>query len=124
MPPETIIGQPADVRSDIYSFGATLYFSWTGHLPFEDDNSLDLLAAHVNRPLTPMSLGTSAPIPLALEQVVRRCMAKDPRRRYPSTRAVSAALCRSVVHAPLAERASVGAPGALRNAHSRAVEVT
>jgi serine/threonine-protein kinase len=96
MAPEIILGRPADVRSDIYSFGATFYFALTGRLPFQDEDTMALFAAHVRRPLGPMS-SVSTPIPPAYERVVQRCMAKDPAERYASTRAVLEALA-SVAH--------------------------
>jgi hypothetical protein len=92
MAPEIIMGNAADVRADIYSFGATVYFALTGQLPFSDEDPMALFAAHVNRPILPMSAVSSRRIPQALELLVQRCMAKDPAERYPSTQAVLRAL--------------------------------
>jgi serine/threonine-protein kinase len=88
MPPEVIRGRPADIRSDIYSFGATLYFALTAKLPFVQDNRLALFDAHLNH--LPPSLSAASPhsIPAALERIVQRCMAKNPNERYPSTQAL------------------------------------
>jgi hypothetical protein len=92
MAPETILGHPADVRSDIYSFGATVYFALTGRLAFQDDSTLALFAAHVSRPIGSMSAVSPRPIPAVFERVVQRCMAKDPAERFASTRDVLEAL--------------------------------
>jgi serine/threonine-protein kinase len=92
MAPETIMGRPADVRSDIYSFGATLHYALTGHLPFPDEDVMALFAAHLNRPLSPLTSLGETPIPAALERVVHRCLEKDPSRRYSSTRELLDAL--------------------------------
>jgi serine/threonine-protein kinase len=92
MAPETILGHPADVRSDIYSFGATVYFALTGRLAFQDDSTLALFAAHVSRPIGSMSAVSPRPIPAVFERVVQRCMAKDPADRFASTREVLEAL--------------------------------
>jgi eukaryotic-like serine/threonine-protein kinase len=92
MAPETIVGRPADVRSDIYSFGATLHYALTGHLPFPDEDVMALFAAHLNRPLSPLTSLGATPIPAALERVVHRCLEKDPSRRYSSTRELLDAL--------------------------------
>ncbi len=92
MPPEVILGQPADMRSDIYSFGATLYFAASGKLPFNDSTQIGLFAAHIKS--EPPSLSATSPLPIArsVEQVVQRCMAKDPSQRYQSTHAALEAL--------------------------------
>jgi len=92
MAPETILGQPADVRSDIYSFGATLYYALTARLPFPEEDPIALFAAHVSRPLEPVSSLAPTPVPATLERLVERCMAKDPSQRYASTRALLDAL--------------------------------
>jgi eukaryotic-like serine/threonine-protein kinase len=88
MAPELILGCPADVRSDLYSFGATLYFALTAKLPFLEADSVAQLAAHLHKEPEPLSTASPAPVPPALERVIRRSMAKDPAERYPSTRAV------------------------------------
>ena len=92
MAPETILGQPADVRSDIYSFGATLYYAVSARRPFPEEDSLALFAAHVNRPLERVSSIAKSPIPAALERAIERCMAKNPADRFGSTHALLEAL--------------------------------
>jgi hypothetical protein len=92
MPPEVILGERADIRSDIYCFGATLYFAATGKLPFTEATHGNLLAAHLNSvPPSFESAGVTS-LPPQLEQVVRHCLAKTPKERYPSTHAVLDAL--------------------------------
>jgi hypothetical protein len=94
MPPEVILGEGADIRSDLYCFGATLYFAATGKLPFTEATHGNLLAAHLNSvPPSFESAGVTS-LPPQLEQVVRHCLAKAPKDRYPSTHAVLEALGR------------------------------
>jgi hypothetical protein len=92
MAPELILGRPASVRSDLYSFGATLYFALSARLPFAEDDLMTLFAAHLHRQPEPASSVAPGPIPRALEQVVQRCMEKLPADRYASTQAVLEAL--------------------------------
>jgi hypothetical protein len=92
LPPEVILGAPADVRSDIYSFGATLYFAASGKLPFDEATHVGLLTAHLRTAPPLLSLARQEPVPPELETVVHRCMAKDPNDRYASTGAVLEAL--------------------------------
>jgi serine/threonine-protein kinase len=92
MAPELVLGQLADVRSDLYSFGATLYFALTGRLPFPERDPSALFAAHLERAPEPISLLSPTPIPPHLERAVQCCMAKDPAERYPSAQALLQAL--------------------------------
>ena len=92
MPPEVILGSSADIRSDIYCFGATLYFAATGALPFREVTSAGLLAAHLNSAPPPFSSVGDQALPAELERIVARCMAKQPDERYPTTQAVLDAL--------------------------------
>jgi tRNA A-37 threonylcarbamoyl transferase component Bud32 len=100
MAPELIQGHPADVRSDIYSFGATLYYALTARLPFVEDDPVALFAAHLHRTPERMSAVSTRPIHPALEGIVQRCMAKDPEDRYASTQALLEELDPSVAHGP------------------------
>jgi serine/threonine-protein kinase len=92
MPPEVILGRPADARSDIYCVGATLYFAACARLPFDEATPMGLLAAHLNSEPPPLSQSGREPLPPTFEGIVYRCMAKDPEHRYPSTQAVLEAL--------------------------------
>jgi serine/threonine-protein kinase len=92
MAPEVIMGRPADVRSDVYSFGATLYYALSGRLPFTDDNQLSLFEAHLSREPEPLDRVSPRPVPGAMQRLVERCMAKAPGERYGSTQELLEAL--------------------------------
>jgi eukaryotic-like serine/threonine-protein kinase len=80
--PEQISGDPADVRSDLYSVGVMLYELATRKLPFDGYDSATSFyyqLLHVD-PASPRELGAS--IPRELERVVLRCLAKAPSDRY------------------------------------------
>lgn len=73
----------ADVRSDIYSLGCTLFFMLCGRPPFPEGTVLQKLLQHNNEePPDPRELRPD--LPAEASAVVRRMLAKDPRRRYQS----------------------------------------
>lgn len=76
--PEQARGESIDHRSDIYSVGVILYEVLTGHRPFEGRSIPDVLLAHVHEP--PPAFDNSD-IPVAVEDVIRDCLAKDPADR-------------------------------------------
>jgi serine/threonine protein kinase len=81
MAPEQITGQPC-IASDQYALGVMIYEWICGDLPF-DEEAGDLAWLHINA--QPPSLCAQVPgLPKAVEQVVLRALAKDPRRRFPS----------------------------------------
>lgn len=77
--PEQIRGEPVDHRGDIYSLGVLLYFSLTGHLPFEKaETTSDILLAHVKQdPPTFKDVGITD-VPPPLEALVMSCLEKYP----------------------------------------------
>jgi serine/threonine protein kinase len=83
MPPEQARGDRVDSRADIYATGAILYRALTGRKPFEElDPMATLTAVLVQEPARPTSIDPE--IPLALELVIQRAMAKSPADRYPT----------------------------------------
>ena len=81
MAPEHLEGQPADVRSEIFSFGAILYEMASGNPPFQGKSQASLIAAILHTeppPLPEPAIGTFR----AFERTVRKCLAKDPQRRW------------------------------------------
>lgn len=88
MAPEVARGDSeADIRSDIYSLGATFYHMVTGKPPFEGNTPAEILVKHINEPLTPpdqvnllLSTGTC--------EVIEKMMAKNPADRYQTPRDV------------------------------------
>ncbi len=84
MSPEQAAGKPVDTRSDIFSFGATLYEMITGKAPFQGKTHVDTLAAILNDPAVPPSR-LNARVPSELERVLGKCLEKDPKERYQDT---------------------------------------
>jgi len=86
MAPEQFEGKEADARSDIWAFGAVLYEMVTGEKAFQGKSYTSLVGAILSADPRPMSVKPFTPS--ALERLVRRCLAKDPERRYQSVRDV------------------------------------
>jgi hypothetical protein len=85
MAPEQIKGKTVDGRTDVYALGALLYRLLTGRHPFEGCDALTLTRMHLHA--APPLPSRFAPVPPTLDAVVRKCMEKDPARRYPDVRA-------------------------------------
>ena len=77
----------ADVRSDIYSYGATFYHAATGRPPFGGETAFSILFRHKTEPLTsPRSLNPE--LSTRVSDVLERCLAKSPLDRFQSFAAV------------------------------------
>lgn len=81
MSPEQALGEPVDLRTDIYSLGAVMYEMLVGSRPFKSSDNTRLLhqIAHKN-PSAPHAL--DARIPLMLSHIVLKAMNKRPEKRY------------------------------------------
>lgn len=83
--PEQILNKPdIDFRTDIYSFGVTLYYTLTGKLPFDAPSAKEVMQKHLRQELTPPDKINPA-LSTDIVNVVRICMAKDPANRYDDT---------------------------------------
>ena len=95
-PEQASASSEPDARSDIYALGAVAYFMLAGRPPFNAEKAMQVLLAHMNEPVTPLSQWR-ADIPEDLEPVVMRCLAKRPEDRYPDAVSLRQAFlaCRS-----------------------------
>jgi serine/threonine-protein kinase len=92
MPPEQVTaGNETDVRSDIYSLGATAYYLLTGRPPFQGATFVEVMIAHARQPVVPLS-EVRPGVPADLEQIVVKCLAKQPADRFPDARSLEEAL--------------------------------
>ncbi|HET6207382.1 MAG TPA: protein kinase [Terracidiphilus sp.] len=91
MSPEQVRGGTIDARSDIYSFGVTLYEMLTGRKPFQADSSYTVLNAQLNQAPTPPFEVNSAISP-ELNNIVLRALAKLPEERFQTAEEFRSAL--------------------------------
>lgn len=91
MSPEQTRGGIVTKQSDIYSLGIILYEMITGHVPFNGDTPVAIALKHAQEPI-PSIRAKNKSIPQALENVVLKATAKDPRDRYASAQEMKADL--------------------------------
>ncbi|HUH05438.1 MAG TPA: serine/threonine-protein kinase, partial [Kofleriaceae bacterium] len=99
MAPEQILGREVDERVDVYALGLLFFQLLTGRLPFERSDAIDLEELHLHgvRP----NISALAPVPKALDLVVRTALAVDPNARYGTVgELVRAAHCAAGATAP------------------------
>jgi tetratricopeptide (TPR) repeat protein len=90
MSPEQVRGEPADLRADVFSFGAMLFELLTGRRAFSRGTQAETQYAilHEDPPALPVG------VPHGVDRVLRRCLAKTPGERFPSALEVEAELTR------------------------------
>ncbi len=90
-PEQALNASAADIRSDVYALGCTLYFLLAGQPPFPQGAAREKIRAHLQqtpRPLTELN----RQVPAELQAVVNQMLAKDPSERYQTPQEVARAL--------------------------------
>ncbi len=89
--PEQTLGESANIQSDLFSFGATLYHMAAGRRPFEGESMVAVL--HRVREVEPEPLAALRPdLPAAFCTMVHQCLAKKPAQRPAHASAIASAL--------------------------------
>lgn len=100
MSPEQAEGLKVDARSDIFSFGAVLYEMVTGRRAFEGDSSISTLSAVLRDEVKPIP-ELAPDVPGELDDLITRCLRKNPAERWQSMTEVAQALVKLNVHLEL-----------------------
>jgi serine/threonine protein kinase len=91
MSPEQCMGQPADIRSDIFSLGCVMYEAITGEVPHAGSNTLATIHKRANEEARTFT-ECGVTFPARIEQIVLRCLEKNPDIRYQSAEDLMKAL--------------------------------
>ena len=83
LPPEQASGKGATMKSDIYSLGILMYELLTGNVPFKGDNAVEIALKHMKDKI-PSIRKQDPSIPQAVENILLKAAAKNPRNRYDS----------------------------------------
>ncbi|MDC0710422.1 serine/threonine-protein kinase [Stigmatella sp. ncwal1] len=94
MAPEQLRGGPINPNTDVYALGVLLFQLLTGRYPFQSKDRMELERLHLEAP--PPRPSACAPVSLAVDAVVLRCLEKEAERRFPHTAAFLTALRQAV----------------------------
>ncbi len=108
MSPEQITGAPVTIASDIYSLGVILYRMYTGVPPFRGESprtsgstaAARITYEHVHLPAEPL-ITLNPGLDLAVQEIVLRCLEKEPRRRFRSVTELYDALAEAIGAPPM-----------------------
>ncbi|MDH5606346.1 MAG: protein kinase, partial [Anaerolineae bacterium] len=91
MAPEQAMGQPLDLRTDLYALGVVMYEMLTGQLPFEDDDPIAVISQHIHAPVVPPRARVDN-VPTYLDRIVVQLLSKAAADRPKSAQEVIQAL--------------------------------
>ncbi|MBA4291640.1 hypothetical protein C0431_01585 [bacterium] len=81
--PEVSAGDMPTAQSDLYALGVLMWQVLVGRSPYFADGAQAMAAKHANDPYPSLRL-VAATVPMALDEIIKKCMDKNPRRRYGS----------------------------------------
>ena len=99
MSPEQCLGRDPDRRSDVYSLGVVLFELTTGRVPFEVKSLTEAIRCHTQEP-PPPPRSVNPSLPLEVENIVLRALAKRQEERFSSAREMADALRTTIPHIP------------------------
>ena len=123
---QSISAKSADMRSDLFSLGASLYHMLTGRVPFEGESPLEVLERKEQGIFTPASV-LNPDVPEELDKILATMMSRDPQDRYQTASEVIVALERLGLAAPvlsIADRQQALADPVVRARMAAAPQVT
>lgn len=95
--PEQARGATTDAKTDIYSLGIVMYEMLTQRLPFSADSAVSVALKHLNDDfIDPREFNSK--IPQSVENIIFRCLNKDPEDRYPDMSSLQADLKDALIH--------------------------
>jgi serine/threonine-protein kinase len=100
MSPEQVRGQEVDVRTDLYSLGATIYEAVVGDTPFDGNTHFEIMTKHLHEPPRPPSV-LGVEIPPGLETSLLKALSKKPDDRFQTARDFRKALEEALTAADL-----------------------
>jgi len=107
MSPEQFRAEEVDQRSDIYSFGCLMFETLTGTPPFPGDLSADLALKHATGAIPQIKDTISGEqAPQSLQEIVNKCLAKQPDDRYESFSVIEE-LLNALLPEPLVQRSTL-----------------
>ncbi|MBX9666694.1 MAG: protein kinase [Candidatus Obscuribacterales bacterium] len=92
MAPEQVVGNTYTVQADIYSLGAVLFEALTGKQPFSGHSTLEIIAMQANSPVPSLKKTSAMVFPDPLEELVAKCLNRNPSSRFESAEELKAAL--------------------------------
>ena len=85
LPPEQASGKGSTIQSDVYSMGILMYELLSGTLPYKGDNAVEIALKHLKDPLPSIRREISN-LPQAIENIILKSAAKNPKNRYADAR--------------------------------------